>query len=108
MPAIAFGNGPSGTPSNVFSMTGSGDNCDSPVETTTGEFSDKVFVEGRGVVHIGLKVFPHPQSGCSTDESELSTASSKVFVGGFGVARIGDQYTPDNTITSGSSKVFAG
>jgi uncharacterized Zn-binding protein involved in type VI secretion len=108
MPSIALGNGPSGSPSTVFSLTGTGKECRFPVETTTGEFSDKVFVEGRGVVHIGLKVFPHPQSGCSTDESELSTASSKVFVGGFGVARIGDQYTPDNTITSGSSKVFAG
>jgi hypothetical protein len=31
-----------------------------------------------------------------------------VFVNNKGVARIGDEYTGDNTITSGSSDVFIG
>ncbi len=109
MSAIAFGNGPSGTPSIVQSLTGSGEDCAFPLETITGEFSDKVFVEGRGVVHIGLKVFPHPALGCGNDDSALTTGSSKVFVSGFGIGRFGDQYTTDNVIVSNvSTKVFAG
>jgi uncharacterized Zn-binding protein involved in type VI secretion len=108
MPAVALGNGPVENPSVVFSLTGTGKNCRFPTTTKSGQFSDKVFVGGTGVVHIGLKVFPHPNSGCGVDESPLTTASSKVFVGGFGIGRIGDQYTSDNLITSGSPKVFSG
>jgi uncharacterized Zn-binding protein involved in type VI secretion len=108
MPAIATGDGPSGTPSIVFSLTGNGKDCRFPVTTKSGEFSDKVFVEGAGVVTIGMRVFPHPNLNCGVDESPLTQASSKVFVGGLGVARIGDEYTSDNIITSGSAKVFVG
>lgn len=104
MPAVARGD----HQDSVISKTGTGDNCDDPVTTSTDERSDKVFVEGTGVVREGDRVAPHNKSGCSTDTSVLTSFSSKVFVQGKRIGRIGDQYTGDNTIISGSSRVFAG
>lgn len=105
MPALARGF----TRDQVFSETGVGYECRSPMTTTTGiSGSSKVFVEGFGVVVDGDLVGPHNASGCSPDVSQLTSFSSKVSVGGKGVARIGDRYGSDNIITSGSSKVFAG
>lgn len=104
MPGIARGNGVD----TVHSETGTGRNCSSPVDTTTGECSSDVFVNGTGVVRQGDKVFPHNKSGCSTDESVITDGSSTVFVNGKAVARLGDHYTSDNTITSASGDVIAG
>lgn len=104
MPAAARGDGTE----SVFSKTGTGDECNDPMTTSTNLCSDKVFVEGIGVVRQGDRVASHPKSGCSTDTSVLTTFSSKVFIEGKGAGRIGDQYTGDNTITSGSAKVFFG
>lgn len=47
-------------------------------------------------------------SGGEGCPAPLTTGSSTVFVNGKGIGRIGDQYTSDNTIISGSSNVFAG
>lgn len=92
----------------VFSLTGTGDNCDSPMMTTTGEHSSNVFVNGLGVVRKDDQVGEHPASGCGLDDSVLTTYSLTVFANGREIGRIGDQYTDDNTITSGSGNVFAG
>jgi uncharacterized Zn-binding protein involved in type VI secretion len=104
MPAAARGDGDD----SVISKTGTGDECKKPVGTSTDECSDKVFVEGTGVVREGDQVAAHNKAGCSNDSSTLSSFSSKVFIQGKGAGRIGDQYGGDNTITSGSSKVFMG
>jgi len=104
MPAAARGD----SVDSVVSKTGVGDECGKPTTTSTDECSDKVFVEGTGCVREGDKVAPHNKGGCSTDTSVLTTFSSKVFIQGKGAGRIGDQYTADNTITAGSSKVFFG
>lgn len=105
MAAIARGN----ARDKVLSRTGSGDDCKYPKNTTTGEnSSDKVFIEGFGAVVEGDRVGPHSKRNCVPDTSTLTTFSSKVLVGGKGVARIGDKYTDDNIIVSGSAKVFVG
>lgn len=104
MPAAARGDGVD----SVISKTGVGDECKKPVTTATDECSSSVFIEGTGIVRQGDQVAGHNKGGCTTDTSVLTSYSSKVFVNGKGVARVGDQYTGDNTILSGSSKVFVG
>lgn len=104
MPPVARGSGQD----TVFSLTGSGRRCQSPLETATGTCSDNVFVNGYGAVRKGHIVAAHPASGCSTDESQLTTYSGSVFANNNEIARLGDQYTSDNTITSGSTNIFAG
>lgn len=104
MPAVARSNGQD----TVFSLTGTGKNCMSPVTTVTGAPSCQVFVNGHPIVRIDDQVASHPYAGCSPDMSTLTTSSSTVFIGGKGLGRIGDQYTSDNTIISGSSTVFCG
>lgn len=104
MPAVARGNGTD----SVFSKTGTGRNCASPLTTSTDECSGNVRVNGVGVVRIGDKVAVHNKGGCVPDESVLTSGSSKVRANGKAIGRIGDQYTADNTITSGSSNVFIG
>ena len=102
MRAAARGNGSD----QVYSRTGTGRECASPLRTSTGECSATVFVNGIGAVRASDKVAPHPFGGCGPDTSGLSTFSSTVFVEGRGMGRIGDEYTSDNTITTGSSTVF--
>jgi uncharacterized Zn-binding protein involved in type VI secretion len=104
MPAAARASGSD----RVLSRTGVGHNCANPVEVVTGEGSPNVFINGIAVVRQGDKVGPHNASGCGPDESALSTFSATVFVNGKGMGRIGDEYTSDNTIISGSTNVFAG
>lgn len=105
MPAIALANGKS----KVISLTGSGWGCGNPMTTKSGPGTQTtVFIEGFPPVVQGDLVGQHPSAGCSLDVSTLTTYSSKVFIGGKGVGRIGDKYNSDNTITSGSSKVFIG
>lgn len=104
MPAAARGD----QTDKVISKTGNGDECRKPRMTFTDECSDKVFVEGTGVVREGDQVRPHNKGGCSNDDSVLTSFSSKVFIQGKGAGRVGDQYTSDNTIVEGSSKVFFG
>lgn len=104
MPSVARGNGTD----SVFSKTGSGRNCPSPTGTATDECSEDVFTNTIGTVREGDQVAAHPASGCGPDESVLSAGAPAVFANFQEVARIGDEYTSDNTITSGSSTVFAG
>ena len=104
MPAAARGNGTD----TVFSKTGTGVACASPLNTETDECSPDVFIEGDGVVREGDQVANHPAAGCSPDTSVVTTFSATVTINGKGAARIGDEYTGDNTITSGSSTVFIG
>lgn len=102
MPAIARSSGQD----RVFSLTGSGKGCGRPFYTTTGTPTCEVYVNGVKVVRKGDQVALHLAGGCGPDLSSLTTASSTVFVGGQGIGRIGDVYTSDNTIISGSSTVF--
>ena len=74
--------------------------------TITGSGTNNVYVNGFPVVTQGDRVGTHPAGGCSPDLSTLTSFSSTIFVGGKGVGRIGDQYTSDNIITSGSENVF--
>jgi len=104
MPAVAR---KSGTDS-VLSKTGTGKRCPKPVDTKTDEGSSDVFSNGIGVVKQGDKVAPHKKSGCDPDESVMTIQSPTVYANGKQLARIGDKYTPDNIITSGSPNVFAG
>lgn len=93
----------------VLSIDGTGNKCRQPMQTSVGEVNDKqVFANGILIVVQGNKIAPHPKSGCGPDESTLTTFSAKVRIGGKGIGRIGDSYAGINTITQGSSKVFAG
>lgn len=104
MPAIARANGVD----TVYSLTGAGTGCNSPMNTVTGTGSPNVFVNGTPVVREGDTVGVHPRAGCTiTDTSVLTTFSPNVYANGKGIGRVGDQYTSDNTITSGSPNVFA-
>lgn len=104
MAAIARGNGAD----TVFSFTGTGVDCLSPITTATDVCSGDVFINGEGAVREGDQVAPHPAAGCGNDSSVVTSFSSTVKVNGRGVARIGDEYTSDNIITSGSGTVSAG
>lgn len=104
MPPVARG---SGTDS-VFSKTGSGRNCSRPLNTNTGACSGNVKINNIGVVRQGDAVGSHPAAGCGPDTSGLTTFSSTVYANNLKIGRIGDEYTSDNTITSGSPNVFAG
>jgi uncharacterized Zn-binding protein involved in type VI secretion len=104
MPAVARSAGND----RVLSRTGTGYLCGSPMQTVTGTGSPNVFVNNIAVVRQSDVVGVHPAAGCSTDTSTLSTYSSTVFVNGLGIGRIGDEYTSDNIIISGSTNVFAG
>lgn len=102
MPAAARGNGTD----SVASKTGSGRNCRYPVTTSTNICSANVFVDGIGSVRAGDVVMPHPYVGCGVDAFPLTSFSGNVYVNGKGAGRLGDQYTGDNTIVSGSGTVF--
>lgn len=104
MPAVVRGNGAD----TVFSKTGAGTNCAQPLVTATAECSSDVFVEGYGVVREDDQIQYHTTVGCVPDTSRLTTFSSTVYINGKKAARIGDKYTDDNTITSGSTTVFIG
>jgi len=103
MPPVARGDGGD----TVFSKTGSGRRCQSPTNTATGQCSEDVFANNKGIVRNGDTVGAHNASGCGPDQSGLTTYSGSVFANNKEIARIGDEYTSDNTITSGSSNVFA-
>jgi uncharacterized Zn-binding protein involved in type VI secretion len=106
MPAVAR----AASTDSVTSLTGAGTGCNSPLTTTTGiDGSPNVFVNTKAVVRETDIVGDHVKSGCILkDTSMLTTFSSTVFVNGLGIGRLGDKYTDDNIITSGSSNVFAG
>lgn len=91
----------------VLSPDGAGKKCRFPMRTTVGQVNSfNVYVNNTLVPITGNLVSPHSKSGCIPDISTL-IGSSKVFVGGLGIGRIGDKYG-DNTVSKGSSNVFAG
>jgi hypothetical protein len=104
MPAIAR----SDSKDSVFSPNGTGYQCQAPMTTKTGTaIQDKVFSQGDLIVVKGEIVNPHNLPGCSTiDVQALSTHSSRVSAMGKMIGRIGDMYG-DNTIISGSPRVFS-
>ncbi len=104
MPAIARAS----STDRVFSFTGTGKNCGRPVQVATGSASCEVYANGSSVVRMGDAVGSHAAGGCGPDMSTLSTGSSSVFIGGNAVGRIGDEYSSDNIIISGSPNVFVG
>lgn len=104
MPPAARGNGTD----KVYSLTGIGINCASPMETTTGFESCTIIINGQPAVKEEDRVGPHPRAGCSLDTSTLSTFSSTVFFENKRAGRLGDEYTSDNTIITGSPNVFIG
>lgn len=104
MPPVARGDGTD----TVLSKTGSGRKCAFPTTTVTKDCSGDVFVENIGVVRKNDVVGVHNKTGCSVDSSKLTSYSQTVFANNLNVGRIGDQYTSDNIVTSGSTTVFAG
>jgi uncharacterized Zn-binding protein involved in type VI secretion len=104
MPEAARGDGVD----TVASKTGSGRRCASPSTTATDQCSGDVFANGTGIVREGDRVQLHSASGCGSDTSVLTTFSGTVYINGKRAGRKGDQYTSDNTITSGSPDVFIG
>lgn len=104
MPAVARSNGSD----SVFSPTGTGYKCKSPMTTSTGSaIQQRVFSQGILVVVQGEIVAPHMLPGCNVvDEQSLSTYSPRVSVTGKKLGRIGDKYG-DNTIISGCPRVFS-
>jgi uncharacterized Zn-binding protein involved in type VI secretion len=83
--------------------------CDAePTTTSTNACSDKVFVEGVGVVRQDDAVTSHTFPSCGTHAPILVSFSSKVTIQGKGAGRKGDSYECGAIITSGSSKVIIG
>jgi uncharacterized Zn-binding protein involved in type VI secretion len=74
----------------------------------TGASSSRVFINGIRSVRKDDVVGPHPRETCVLDTRVLTTYSATVFFDGLNAGRLGDQYTGDNTITSGSPNVFIG
>lgn len=92
---------------SVASQDGAGFRCQSPMTTATAAGCSRVFLDRLGnCVIAGNPVASHPTSGCGDEAPGMSGPSSRVFAQGGGIARIGDPYGP-NTISSGSSRVFA-
>ena len=99
---------------SVLSRDGTGFKCRQPMQTSIAEGNSKnVFANGILVSVQGNKVSPHTKATpeCAQDMSIITSYSSTIKIGGLGVARIGDVLTDpttSNTITQGSSNVFAG
>lgn len=95
----------------VLSVDGTGYQCSSPMKTSCGPSNGNAKVRANGIFIVvqGDTITPHPKGGCSTDTSTVTSFSGKVRACGKGVARVGDQYASvsSNTITQGSSNVFA-
>lgn len=103
MPAVAR----SGGSDSVLSPDGIGFKCRQPMTTSTGVVSQtRVTSMGVPVVVQGDLVGVHNRSGCVPDVSRLTSFSSRVSAVGKLIGRIGDVYG-DNTITSGSPRVFS-
>ena len=88
-----------------------GHGCDTTSSLDT-PGQDKVYVEDKLVARVGDSTVPHNDGSdsptCSSQHTgSITQGSSKVYVVGELVARIEDAVDA-GTLTSGSSKVFAG
>ena len=101
MPAIARKNGIDKVDINHATCQGS---------TTTDVGSEDVLVNNVGVVRQADQVKSHTHSppACPSHSPVLSSFSSTVFVNNKAIGRLGDAYDCGETISSGSSNVFAG
>jgi len=82
--------------------------CDG--STVTDQGSGDVFINNIGVVRLGDQNQSHRVSGrnCSVRHSvPLSSASPNVFANNLAIGRLGDKYGGTESLTSGSSNVFA-
>lgn len=94
---------------SVFSQTGSGYKCRSPLTTSIATASSRVFADGIGIARGGVdKVADHAKAGCNPDGSLIIQSSSRFLIEGHPAARIGDSAPSDNTLIAGSSRVFFG
>lgn len=94
---------------SVFSTTGSGYKCRSPMTTSIASGTSRVSVQGAPVARGGIdKVAGHPRGGCSPDGSLVISSGSRVHCNGGPAARIGDSAPSDNTIIRGATRVFFG
>lgn len=92
----------------VLSPDGAGKDCAFPMQVSIAQGNTSNVTSKQLAIPVqGNPVPPHPRSGCSPDNSTLTTFSSTVRIGGKGVARIGDRYG-NNIITGGSPNVFVG
>lgn len=94
---------------SVFSQTGTGYRCRSPLTIAVASASSRVFADGIGIARGGVdKVSDHAKAGCDPDSSLIIQSGSRFFIEGHPAARIGDSAPSDNTLTAGSSRVFFG
>lgn len=92
-------------------VTRKGDNCTShdqcaAVPLVSG--SSNVFINGQAA---GRKGDTYQTHGCEDHPSHsdsITGGSSSVFVNGTPIARVGDSVSYGNTVSGGSSNVFAG
>jgi uncharacterized Zn-binding protein involved in type VI secretion len=95
----------------VLSQTGDPfrDCCEGPIITSTSECSKNVIINGYGAVRFGDRVKTHLigcGECCGLDRSQLDTGAFSVFVNKRHMGRMGDHYTVDNQIISGSLNVL--
>ena len=92
-------------------------NHDCDTQTTAGQGSSKVLINGKGIARHGDPTVEHLQptsNGCDEHIVYLRTSYSKVQIRGDdgelkGIGRVGDFYGDDEEITdAGQSKVNAG
>lgn len=103
MPAVARANGTD----TVLSPDGVGKDCAFPVTVATGSATQtRVTADKKPLVVVGDISSKHRAPGCKADDLQKLTSSSRVSATKKKIARIGDTYG-NNTITSGSSRVFA-
>jgi uncharacterized Zn-binding protein involved in type VI secretion len=94
---------------SAFSAQGSGYKCLAPTTITIASASSRAYADGIQIARGNVdKVAGHPIGGCGADGSLIISSSSRVYVEGNPASRIGDSAASDNTITSGSSRVFFG
>lgn len=103
MPAVARANGTD----TVISPDGTGKKCAFPMTVATGSATQtRVTADKKPIVVVGDISSKHPAPGCEVDDLQKLKSTSRVSVSGKKIARIGDTYG-NNTITSGSSRVFS-
>lgn len=94
---------------DVFSQTGTGYRCRSPLTISIATASSRVFADGIGIARGGVDtVVEHTKGGCDPDEDLIIQSSSRFFIEGHPAARIGDFAASDNTLIAGSTRVFFG
>lgn len=110
MSGIARGNGVDVVDSKTGAISSTNpDVYGKPVTTATNQCSSDVKCNNIGVVRMGDMVQGHLNISGGIDSSVITKANSKnVYANGKLIAVKGSQYTPDNTIETGSNDVKIG